>query len=165
MSDGDVLALAIRMAGDRMTDDEPPWREVTRDTYDPRRRDPSLNEGHVGYLAMQAEIRDLLTRQLAGEFRIRLVLREAHDLAGSTEDAKRRQNPYSDMSYAIGDDAILLCASAVVIERQDGTRYPGPMGRHVAGAGWANGGRGGLKPGRWTTEPLKTRYGYAGPLG
>ncbi|WP_457105884.1 hypothetical protein [Methylobacterium sp. P5_C11] len=59
---------------------QPPWREVTTDDYHPR-----IHEDDVGgsaYIAAGRAVHHLLQEQLDGKCRLRLVLREAVDLAG-----------------------------------------------------------------------------------
>src|ERR1700712_6054459 len=64
----------------------PPWREITTDDYHWR----THAEPHSidAWMAQAARIRDLLQRQIDGEFRLRLVLR-----GGGDPEARRKRGP------------------------------------------------------------------------
>lgn len=97
-----------------MTDELPPWREITTDDYAPRifvDLGPS-----AAWIASSETLRVLLVRQLEGEFRIRLILRECVDLRwGPTAD------PDWKWDYAHGPE-LALDAAEIWIERADGRR-------------------------------------------
>jgi hypothetical protein len=92
----------------------PPWREITTDDYHWR----THAEPHSAdaWMAQAARIRDLLQRQVDGEFRLRLVLREAVDLKSG---AKRDPNRLWD--YDMGATTI-TGAAEIVIEKKTGHR-------------------------------------------
>ena len=92
----------------------PPWREITTDDYHWR----THAEPHSidAWMAQALRIRDLLQRQIDGEFRLRLVLREAVDLKSG---AKRDPNQIWD--YDMGATTI-TGAAEIVIERKTGLR-------------------------------------------
>lgn len=136
--------------------DGPPWREVTTDDYHPRIYEDDL--GGRAYIAAGETIRRMLQDQLDGKCRLRLVLREAVDLAGRD---KRRQNPYWLWSYDLGVSTITSVAE-VVIELRSGRRHVVQMVRNAEdardpGGGWAEGVVGGLIPGSWLARPIPTR--------
>ena len=92
----------------------PPWREITTDDYHWR----THAEPHSvdAWMAQAARIRDLLQRQVDGEFRLRLVLREAVDLKSG---AKR--DPDRIWDYDMGATTI-TGAAEIVIEKKTGHR-------------------------------------------
>lgn len=62
----------------------------------------------------------LLSAQYQGRFRLRLVLRESHDLKHGT---KRDWDPLYLHDYRFGRHHLIHAAAEVVIERCDGRRY------------------------------------------
>jgi hypothetical protein len=134
----------------------PPWREITTDDYHPRIYPDTY--GGQAYVTAGQTIHRLLQDQLDGKHRLRLVLREAYDLAGRD---KRRQNPYWLWSYDHGVSTILKAAE-VVIELRAGKRHVVRMVRNAEdakhpGGGWADGVQGGMAPGPWLGRPVPTR--------
>jgi hypothetical protein len=134
----------------------PPWREVTTDDYHPRIREDSI--GGSAYIAAGRAVHQMLQDQLDGKYRLRLVLREAVDLAGRD---KKRQNPYWLWAYDHGVSTI-LSAAEVVIEMRSGKRHDVRMVRNEQdardpGGGWADGVQGGIAPGPWLRRPIPTR--------
>ena len=99
------------MADDRL----PPWREITTDDYYPRgqRRNVGVQEWNRAYSAVQS----LIEGQRKGEFRLRLVLRETHDLLPGV-----KRDPLRVIAYEFGPPAILL-ADEVVLITTDGQRH------------------------------------------
>jgi hypothetical protein len=97
-----------------MTDEGPPWREITTDDYAPR---VFTNlRALEAWNASTKTLKLLLLRQSLGEFRLRLILRESVDLRwGPTADPNWRWD------YAHGPD-IALDAAEIWIERADGRR-------------------------------------------
>ncbi|MCJ2131565.1 hypothetical protein [Methylobacterium sp. E-045] len=97
-----------------MTDEPPPWREITTDEYAPRIfMDLGSSEA---WIASSETLRLLLVRQHEGEFRLRLILREGVDLRwGPTADPNWRWD------YAHGPE-FALDAAEIWIERADGRR-------------------------------------------
>lgn len=97
-----------------MSDDLPPWKEITTDDYGPRNfRDTG---GGTDWITSSETIRALLQRQHDGEFRLRLILREAVDLKrGPTVD------PNWKGDYRWGPDLVLAVAE-ICIERKNGRR-------------------------------------------
>ena len=73
-----LFAFAPGTAGSGVSDELPPWREITTDDYHPRAFPDG--KGGAAWIASSQRIKDLLERQHAGELRLRLVLREAVDL-------------------------------------------------------------------------------------
>lgn len=133
-----------------------PWREVTTDDYHPRIY-PDSFDGRA-YITAGETIRQMLQDQLDGKCRLRLVLREAVDLAGRD---KRRQNPYWLWSYDLGVSTITSVAE-VVIEMRSGRRHVVRMVRNAEqmrdpGGCWADGVTGGISPGPWLFRPISTR--------
>ena len=91
-----------------------PWCEITTDDYHWRTHaDPHSEDA---WIAQAARIRDLLQRQIDGEFRLRLVLREAVDLKSG---AKR--DPDQIWDYDMGATTI-TGAAEIVIEKKTGLR-------------------------------------------
>jgi hypothetical protein len=92
----------------------PSWLEVTTDDYYPRdvRRQP----GTQFMTAAWDRLDELLAQQRASAFRLRLVLRETHDLKPGLE-----RNPLSISDYEYGPD-IALDAKEVVLITHDGRR-------------------------------------------
>jgi hypothetical protein len=134
----------------------PPWREITTDDYHPRTHRDDV--GCAADVAAGRIIHRLLQDQLDGKHRLRLVLREAADLAGRD---KKRQNPYWLWSYDLGVSTI-LSAAEVVIEMRSGKRHTVRMVRNPEdakdpGSGWAEGVQGGVAPGPWLSRPSPTR--------
>ena len=133
-----------------------PWREVTTDDYHPRIYPDTY--GGRAYITAGETIRQMLQEQLDGKCRLRLVLREAVDLAGRD---KKRQNPYWLWSYDLGVSTITSVAE-VVIEMRSGRRHVVRM-VHTAeealdpGGGWADGVAGGITQGPWLVRPIPTR--------
>lgn len=97
-----------------MTDEGPPWREITTDDYAPRAF--TNLKALEAWNASTQTLKLLLRRQNVGEFRLRLILRESVDL---------RWRPTADPNwrwdYAHGPD-IALDVAEVWIERDDGRR-------------------------------------------
>jgi hypothetical protein len=99
-----------------MTEDQgPPWREIITEDYYPKslRRSPGLQAWNTAYTTVQ----DLIARQRKGELRLRLVLRETHDLLPGS-----RRNPLRVEAYEFGPPAI-LSAGEVVLITKDGQRH------------------------------------------
>jgi hypothetical protein len=92
----------------------PPWREITTDDY--HWRTHATPHSIDAWMAQALRIRDLLQRQIDGEFRLRLVLREVVDLK---RGAKRDPNQIWD--YDMGATTI-TGAAEIVIERNTGLR-------------------------------------------
>lgn len=129
---------------------------MTTDEYHPRIHEDTI--GGRAYIAAGETVRQMLQEQLDGKCRLRLVLREAVDLAGRD---KRRQNPYWLWSYDLGVGTITSVAE-VVIELRSGRRHVVQMVRNAedardSGGGWAEGVTGGLVPGPWLARPIPTR--------
>ena len=97
-----------------MTDDAPPWREVTTDDYAPRIYPDSI--GGAAWIASTERIRELLKDQHAGLYRVRLVLREAVDF-----EPRFNRNPDWVWHYTRGPDLVMSFAESV-IERKNGRR-------------------------------------------
>lgn len=97
-----------------MHDEPPPWREITTDDYHPRVFPDG--KGGTAWIASSQRIKDLLERQHAGEFRLRLVLREAVDLKPGP-----RVDPTWLWDYDAGPAAIMSVAE-IVIQTKDGRR-------------------------------------------
>lgn len=97
-----------------MSDELPPWREITTDDYAPRIfMDLGASEA---WIASSETLRVLLVRQHEGEFRLRLILREGVDLRwGPTADPNWRWD------YTHGPE-LALDAAEIWIERADGRR-------------------------------------------
>lgn len=89
--------------------DERPWREITPSDY--RRTSFRLTRW-----AQDA----ILQARNAGEFRLRLVLRESENLK---KKLKRRRDPLYVHDYNFGPTNIAWEADELVIERCDGQRY------------------------------------------
>jgi hypothetical protein len=92
----------------------PSWLEVTTDDYYPRdvRRQP----GNRYMSAAWDRLDELLAQQRAGAFRLRIVLRETHDLKPGLG-----RNPLSVNDYEYGPD-IALDAKEVVLVTHNGQR-------------------------------------------
>lgn len=104
-----------------MADADPPWLEITPDDYYPRaRRD---EPGPSFWTDAIKTVRDLLQRQYDGEFRLRLVLREAVDLK-----PLGKRDPLMIRNYEMGPETFLTEAD-VVIETRDGRRFLVPKTR------------------------------------
>jgi hypothetical protein len=134
----------------------PPWREVTTDDYHPRTHKDDF--GGSAYVTSGRTIHRLLQDQLDGKHRLRLVLREAVDLAGRD---KKCRNPYWLWSYDLGVSTILNAAE-IVIEMRSGQRHTVRMVRNPEDAkdpagGWADGVHGGVAPGPWLSQVLPKR--------
>lgn len=107
-----------------MSEDPPPWKEVSTDDFHPR-----TFRGHTGseaWVASTNRVRELLERQHAGEFRLRLVLRETVDLKPRGQRDPRRLFEYDCGPFATTE-------AEVVIVLKDGRRYtvtkvPAPWG-------------------------------------
>ncbi|GJD41276.1 hypothetical protein [Methylobacterium bullatum] len=98
-----------------MADDEgPPWRELTSDEYGPRNFPDS--KGGAAWVASSECLRALLQRQHDGEFRLRLILREAADFRNFPG-----RDPNWKGDYDWGPDLALCCAE-IWIERRNGRR-------------------------------------------
>ena len=91
-----------------------PWHEITTDNYYPRERRAL---GAAAEIEASRTIYELLSRQQALEFRLRLVLRETHDLKPGPG-----RDPISVSDYEIGPSAV-LSAAEVVMETKDGRRH------------------------------------------
>jgi hypothetical protein len=98
-----------------MADVLPSWLEITTDDYYPRdlRRQP----GTRFMTAAWDRLDELLAQQRAGAFRLRLVLRETHDLKPGLG-----RNPLSIDDYEYGPD-IALDAKEVVLITRDSQRH------------------------------------------
>ena len=97
-----------------MTDDGPPWREITTDDYAPRIY-PDSNAG-AAWIASTERVRELLKDQHGGLYRVRLILREAVDF-----EPRFNRNPDWFWHYARGADLVMSFAE-IVIERKNGRR-------------------------------------------
>lgn len=86
-----------------------PWREITPDDY--------LRESSL--LTRRAQDA-LLKAQDAGDFRLRLVLRERDHMKRAL---KARRDPLYVHDYVYGPTYMVWRAFEVVIERRDGQRY------------------------------------------
>ncbi|WP_457104353.1 hypothetical protein [Methylobacterium sp. P5_C11] len=159
-SDDDLWRLAASRGlvehDQEVTAAPPPWREVTPDDYHPRIHEDSL--GGSAYITAGRVVHKLLQDQLDGKHRLRLVLREAVDLAGRD---KKRQTPYWLWAYDHGV-SMILSAAEVVIEMRSGKRHVVRMVRNAEdarnpGGGWADGVPGGIAPGPWLRRPIPTR--------
>lgn len=93
----------------------PSWLEVTTDDFYPRevRRLPGTQFMNVAWDRLD----ELLAQQRTGAFRLRIVLRETHDLKPGID-----RNPLSVNDYEYGPD-IVLDAAEVVLVTQDGQRH------------------------------------------
>lgn len=93
----------------------PPWREITTDDYylQSQRRFPGTQARVAAYDRMH----DLLSRQHADEIRLRLVLREAHDLKPGIG-----RNPMSVEDYEYGP-SMALGATQVILVLKNGQRH------------------------------------------
>lgn len=114
---------------------EPPWREVTTDDFHPR----TFADGPGGqaWIAAGNAARDLLQRQVDGEFRIRFVIREAVDLK---RDPKSTAQPRWLFNYDLGNGWMETCAAEVVIEFRGGRREVVPIakpGDDMRWPGWS----------------------------
>lgn len=97
-----------------MSEEPPPWREITTDDYHPRIY-PATSVSSQ-WIASCERIRDLLQRQHDGEFRLRLILREAMDLKRGP-----KVNPLWFWDYDSGPDTI-SCVTETWIQAKDGRR-------------------------------------------
>jgi hypothetical protein len=164
LDDGALIRLAERRGAVEHHQEQPPavpstpppWKEVTTDDYHPRIHEDS--HGGSAYITAGKVVHRLLQDQLDGKYRLRLVLREAVDLAGRD---KKRQNPYWLWAYDHGVSTI-LSAAEVVIEMRSGKRHVVRMVRNAEdarhpGSGLADGVQGGVAPGPWLRRPIPTR--------
>lgn len=86
----------------------PPWREITTDDYHPRTF-PDTFSGRA-WITSSETIRALLQRQYDGEFRLRLVLREAVDLKRGGV-----RNPEWVWDYNFGPSMIFDARETVIL--------------------------------------------------
>ncbi|MDR7036003.1 hypothetical protein J2X36_000739 [Methylobacterium sp. BE186] len=122
--------------GEAMSD-TPPWFEVTPDDFHYRRAFGDL-EPVRAWVAQEHRVKELLDAQDRGEYRLRLVLREAADLM-----KRPNPDPCWFFSYDVGASMISL-AEEVVIEFRNGRREVVLIARgpgHLPGSGWASGRR------------------------
>ena len=86
------------------------WLEITSDDYYPRevRRQPGTRFMVAAWDRLDA----LLAQQRAGAFRLRIVLRETHDLKPGLG-----RNPLSVDDYEYGPDIVLDAKEVVLITR------------------------------------------------
>ena len=92
----------------------PPWREITTDDYAPR----TFTElsGSFPWIASSDRVYALLNGQHRGEYRLRLILREAVDL---------KRGPKADPSWYWDYDAgppAITCVAETWIQAKDGRR-------------------------------------------
>lgn len=92
----------------------PPWREITTDDYHPRIYPATTTSSQ--WIASSQRVHELLLQQHQGEFRLRLILREAVDLKRGP-----KANPLWYWDYDPGPDAI-SCVTEIWIETKDGRR-------------------------------------------
>ena len=97
-----------------MTDDGPPWRDVTTNDYAPRNYPDTV--GGAAWIASTERIRELLVGQHEGRYRVRLILREAVDF-----EPRFNRNPDWFWHYSRGPDLVKSFAE-IVIERKNGRR-------------------------------------------
>ncbi|MBX9934473.1 MAG: hypothetical protein K2Y56_23650 [Methylobacterium sp.] len=93
----------------------PPWREITTDDYAPRIF-PTV-PGRSSWIAFCDRLRELLQEQADGQYRPRLVLREAVDYKKAPS-----QNPAWWWDYDHGPD-LALSVEDIHLERLNGRRY------------------------------------------
>ncbi len=95
--------------------DHPSWREITTDDYAPRIF-PTVR-GQSPWVASCERIHELLKGQADGQYRLRLVLREAVDFKKAPS-----RNPAWWWDYDHGPD-LALSVLDIHIERANGRRY------------------------------------------
>ena len=102
-----------------MSEPDPPWREFTTDDYYPVTR--RSRSGYEPWIEASDWIQAMLTRQHAGEFRLRLILREAVDLKRGP-----KVNPTNIWDYEVGPSAVFAVRQVVIVTK-DGRRHPAPV--------------------------------------
>ena len=102
-----------------MNEPDPPSREFTTDNYYPvtRRSRP----GSDPWIEASDRIQAMLTRQHAGEFRLRLMLRETVDLKRGP-----KVNPTNIWDYEVDPSAIFAVRQIVMVTK-DGRRQMVPV--------------------------------------